>query len=231
MKFCAFRCTPSARDRGVLRRGAALVALASGLIAIAALPAVAGAGTVSFGSSMRASATNALPKPVDTAFWATAVAGGGRAAAPAKGRITTIQIKGCAVQTGSHPPITAVRFQTLHPRGGNNAQVYLTSGPFNMPICGRGGSPTKISTFHPVNLCASKGDHVAFNDVGGFAPPGYPGGVSYKVLGAVNGSSTATFTGANRTNNGNTLSPRILAGNELMMRMTLGTGRAAGVCR
>jgi hypothetical protein len=110
-------------------------------------------------------------------------------------------------------------------------RVTVTSGPFNLPVCGSGNSSSQVSTYHPVNMCAHKGDYVDFNDEGGFNPQAYPNGVPFRVLAPAPGSTTATFTGANRTNNGASIRGHTLANTELLMQMTLGTGRDAGVCR
>jgi hypothetical protein len=192
--------------------------------------ATAFAGQVKFGSTLAATASKSYAQGADTALWAHTIPGR-RAGAPATGRIAAVKLKGCAVQNGGRPPLTQVHFQTLRPRAGSSASVYLTSGPFNMPVCGHGGSATTVTTFHPVNLCAHKGDFVAFNDEGGFAPPAYPNGVPFMVLAPVSASTTSVFTGANATNNGSTLAGHSLAGTELLMQMTLATGRAAGVCQ
>jgi hypothetical protein len=207
--------------------GPALVVTA---VVSAAACGTAFAGQVKFGSSLSATASKTMTQGVDTALWARTIPGR-RAGAPATGRVAAIKLKGCAVENGGRPPLTQIHFQTLRPGGGSAAKVYLTSGPFNMPVCGHGGSGATVTTFHPVNLCAHKGDFVDFNDEGGFAPPAYPNGVPYQVLAAVAGSTTSTFTGGNATNNGSTLAGHSLAGTELLMQMTLATGRAAGVCQ
>lgn len=192
-------------------------------------PVGALAAGMSFGSGLSATANRAYAHGVDTAFWPRSISGG-RATAPAKGRLATIYVKGCAVQNGSRAPLTQFHVQVLRPIGGGAVKVMITGGPFNLPVCGHGGGASTVSSYQGGNLCVHKGDYVAFNDEGGFGP-GYPKGVSYKVLATASGSSTMTFTGANRTNNGAVLRGRTLSGVELLMKMKLLTGSAAGVCQ
>lgn len=210
-----------------VRAAAGSAALTLALAGLGSAPAMAASTT--FGSSLAAPATMAFPHGADTAFWARSLPAG-RAVVPGRGRVASIRVKGCAVQSGARIPLTQVHFQTLR-GGGSAARVVLTSGPFNMPVCGHGATANTVSTFHPVNLCAHRGDRIAFNDEGGFAPPDYPRGVAYRVLAAAPGATTATYTRANATNNGDTLHGHVLSGTELLMQMTLVTGSSAGVCR
>lgn len=218
------------RSRAVRSRRHPAAALATlVLLAVAAaVPSGAQARRVTFGSSLSGPVTQAYARGVDTALWSRSLAGR-RATAPAKGRVISVRLEGCAVAEGAKAPLTRFHIQTLHPRGGSSASVFLTGGPFNLPVCGHGGSDSTITTFQTGNLCAHKGDYVAFNDEGGFGA-GYPGGVPYRVLRAAPGATTDAFTGANRTNNGASITGHALAGTELAMQMTLGTGQDAGVC-
>ena len=60
----------------------------------------------------------------------------------------------------------------------------LTSQPFEIPVCSRGGaSGSTVTTYEPINLCMAKGDYIDFNDEGGYVPNVYPNGVPYRVLG------------------------------------------------
>ncbi len=193
-----------------------------------ALPAVSPAALISFGSSLSTPATVAIAHPVDTAFWSTAVSGGGQVLAPSAGQVLAVRVEGCA-KRGSRGqlPLTQIHFQVLAPRAGTAATVKVTSGPFNLPVCGGSVSGSTVSTFHPVNMCAGRGDYVDLNDEGGFRPAGFPGGVGYELFAQAPGASTDSFTSGGGTNNGARLRGGAHAGLELLMQVQLGTGRNA----
>jgi hypothetical protein len=173
----------------------------------------------------------------DTALWNAALATGA-ARSPATGQAVKISLEGCAEPASGGPaPLTQIHFQDLSPLPGGGAKVNLTSQPFNIPVCGVGGaSGSTVSTYEPINLCVSAGDYVAFNDEGGFVGHYYQNGVPYLVLGRSNGSTTDSFIRGGGTNNGDDFpasessTMEGFAANddeELMMRVTLGTGQDA----
>jgi hypothetical protein len=174
---------------------------------------------------------------VDTALWNVAPVNGD-SRVPATGQALKVSLEGCAQQVaGGPPPLTQTHFQDISPLPDGGAKVNLTSQPFEIPVCGQNGaSGATVSTYEPVNLCVSAGDYVAFNDDGGYVENVYRAGVPYQVLGAVAGSTTASFLKDGGTGNGATLSPSQRAANdgfstnhnaELMLRVTLGTGHDA----
>jgi hypothetical protein len=211
-----------------LRRASASALLAT--VVTFALPAVAVAGLVTVGS-LGAAARTAFPEPVDTAFWVSERRGGGSAGLPHAGLVKIVRLRGCA-EPGpqGQTPLTQIHFQTLAPGAGGNVTIKLTTGPFNVPICGRGASAATVTSFVPLDLCAAKGDYVAFNVEGGFGP-GFPTGVSYEDFGHAAGAVTDSFTGAGQTNNGATITATPHPGVRLLMAVVLGTGSAARVCR
>jgi hypothetical protein len=173
----------------------------------------------------------------DTALWNVALASGG-SSVPATGQALKVSLEGCAQQAaGGPPPLTQIHFQDITPLPGGGAKVNITSQPFEIPVCGQNGaSGSTLSTYEPINLCVSAGDYVAFNDDGGYVPFVYRAGVPYQVLGAVRGSTVDSFLKDGGTGNGATLSVSERAANdgfsenendELMMRVTLGTGQDA----
>lgn len=206
--------------RDVLRTIGVLVALA-----LLAGTAVAQAKRTKFGSNLAAPANRTESHGADAVFWNTGLASKGKQRVPAKGRVMTIRVKGTAIRHGS-TPVTLFHFQILHPSHGH-VKVSLTSGPFNVPV---GGNPNRVTTYHPVNLCARKGDFVAFDDVGGFNPPNYPSGTPFQVFSSVLGSTTAFYSKAGGTNNGATFKGSPHQGEELLMQTVLGTGKDAGIC-
>jgi hypothetical protein len=125
-------------------------------------------------------------------------------------------------------PVTLVHFQILHPVDGGKVRVSLTSGPFHVPV---GGNANRITTYHPVNLCAKKGDYVGFNDVGGYKPPNYPNGTPFRVFSSVPGAITNFFSKGGATNNGDVFKGAPHDGEELLMKMVLVTGNDAGYCK
>lgn len=173
----------------------------------------------------------------DTALWNTTLAQG-NPVAPASGQIVGVSLEGCAKSNGP-APLTQIHFQTLSPRPSDGVKVELTSQSFEIPVCDQGGaSGMTVSTYRPINLCVSQGDYVDFNDEGGFVAaqnglPPYPAGVPYMVLGATNGSTTASFVANNGVGNGATFSRGETSasngfaanqGRELMLQATLATG-------
>jgi hypothetical protein len=174
---------------------------------------------------------------VDSALWNVALASGAPQA-PQTGQAVKVSLEGCAEPASSGgPPLTQIHFQNLSPLPEGGARANITSQAFEIPVCGQGGaSGSTVSTYEPINLCVAAGDYVAFNDEGGFAPGSYPNGVPYKVIGATSGSTMDSFLRDNGTGNGATFAPADVtsqdgfarnSGEELMMRVTLGTGADA----
>ena len=108
---------------------------------------------------------------------------------PEEGQALKVKLEGCAeAAPGGPAPLTQIHLQDITPLSGGGAKVDLTSQPFEIPICGRGGaSGSTVTTYEPVNLCMAKGDYIDFNDEGGYVANVYPSGVPYRVLGAVTG--------------------------------------------
>ncbi len=173
----------------------------------------------------------------DTALWSIGQAAGDPRV-PATGQALKVSLEGCAQRAAGGPsPLTEIHFQDITPLPNGGAKVNISSQGFNIPICGDGGaSGSTVSTYEPINLCVSQGDYVAFNDDGGYVPNTYRNGVPYQVLGAVGGSTTDSFVKDGGTGNGATMSVGETSANdgfatnhgeELMMRVTLGTGNDA----
>ena len=173
----------------------------------------------------------------DGALWNAALASG-VPSAPATGQALKVSLEGCAQPAADGlPPLTQIHIQDISPLPGGGAKVNLTSQPFAIPVCGwNGASGHTVSTYEPINLCVSRGDYVDLNEEGGFVEHIYQNGVPYQVLGAVRGSTTDSFIMGDRTGNGATMSSADrttmdgFASNqneELMLRVTLGTGRDA----
>ena len=190
---------------------------------LAAVPATAQAKRKKFGSTLKAPANRTEAHGSDSVFWSTDLPGSRKFRVPAKGRVMTIRIKGTALRHGPQPN-NEFHFNILHPAHGK-VTVALTSGPFKVPV---GGDPNRITTYHPVNLCARKRDFVAFNDEGGFNPPKYPQGTPFQIFSTSTGASTAFFNGP--STNGASFKGSKHAGEELLMQMTVGTGSDAGIC-
>ena len=195
-----------------MRRIALITALA-----LLALPAAALAKHIPFGSALSATPNKIEKEGVDSAYWNTNLPGTRRFKVPAKGKVGTIKVKGNIV--GNNGP-NVVHFQILHPIGNGRLKVMLTSGNNHLQ---RGGDKNHISTYHPINLCARKGDFVAFSVVGGQT--------KFQVFSNVAGSAIKSFTGAGGDNNGDTFKGTKHPGEELLMRTVLFTGTDAGICR
>jgi hypothetical protein len=169
----------------------------------------------------------------DTAIWNTTGAGHS-AAMPKAGQADRIKLEGCAVRAPGGPaPLTQIHFQTLARQGGG-IKVALTSGAFEIPICGEGGaSGSTVTTYSPINLCVHKGDYIGFNDEGGYVESYYRSGVPYQVLRTVRGASIDSFLRGGGTNNGSFFNPAETAAmdgfaskanEQLMLQVELGTG-------
>jgi hypothetical protein len=232
----------------VLVTAAALLALASAWSASSA-----DADTLTFGSSLSVPATlntaedlayeginipfHVAHDGVDTLIWNAAQASGAPQA-PQGGEVKLIRLEGCAEQPrGATAPLTEIRFQTLTPQPGGGYLVDLTTGAFQIPVCGAGGaSGSTVTSYQPTNLCIAAGDYVGFHDEGGCVPaagvPPYAAGVPYEVIGSVGGTTLDSFVGASTTN-GNLLAPSVRTasngfasnkGEELLLQAVLGTG-------
>jgi hypothetical protein len=216
---------------GAVRPTRARVVLAAcALAAPATFAGTADAALYRFGSSLTARANVAERHGADVAFWSTSLAGRRRVRVRASGQIRSVRLKGIALRAAGGPkPLTEFHIQVLQPLRDGRVRVRLTSQPFNIPYT---GDSQQITTYRPINLCARRGDYVAFNDEGGFHPRWYPNGVPYQVFSRVSGSRTRFFTGAGATNNGDRFRGRVRRGRELLMQMRLGTGRhVSAACR
>ncbi len=158
--------------------------------------------------------------------------------APATGQAVKVALEGCAVPAADGtPPLTQIHFQDMTPQPNGGAKINITSQAFDIPVCGVGGANgSTVSSYEPINLCVSAGDVVGFNEEGGFVGHSYQSGVPYRVLARVPGSNTASFIRGGETNNGTLISPLDTSamdgfaqnsGEELMLRVTLGTGSDA----
>jgi hypothetical protein len=177
----------------------------------------------------------------DTVLWNTASASEAPQA-PATGQAVKVELEGCAKPAANGPPpLTQIHFQDLSPEPGGSAKVNITSQAFQIPVCGQNGAgESTISTYEPINLCVAAGDYVAFNDEGGYIPNVYRAGVPYQVIGSVASATMYSFLKNDGTGNGALLSSSEVSadegfavnhGEELMLRVTLGTGpNATHIC-
>ena len=172
----------------------------------------------------------------DTALWNVGQAAGD-SRVPATGQALKVSLEGCAEEAEGGPsPLSEIHFQDITPLPGGGAKVNITSQGFNIPICGHGADGSTVSAYEPINLCVSEGDYVDFNDEGGYVPNVYRNGVPYQVIGAARGSTTDSYVKDGGTGNGATMSAAETSaddgfatnhGEELLMRVTLGTGADA----
>lgn len=214
------------------RRGLPAAATATALLVL--LPATGAAKLVPFGSNLKARANVTEARQADTAYWQTKFAGGRSPRAPVSGQIKSVRIKGTARSNwkpGS--PIGGERMfhlQTLRKQANGRWKILVTTQPFFLP--GRGSPSQTITTFRPINFCITKGDSVVFNTVGGWdgianRTGPYPDGTPLQIFSRATGSTVAEYTKANGTNNGNVIGSKTGpgTGHELLMRMTIGTGK------
>lgn len=206
-------------------RARAITILAVGVLA---LPASADAKLKYFGSNLKPDVNHAIARPTDTAFWAKSFPNKAlHARAPDDGRIEIVVVKGTAIKHGDTKPNTLFHFQTLRPAGNGRVLVKFTSQDFHMPA---GGNPNRLTAFHPTNLCVLKGDWISFADVGGYQSGSYPKGTPFKIFSNHEGAATNIFRNNNGIDNGSIIKGNPKQDLELMMRMGIATGDAAGVC-
>ncbi|MDP9386287.1 MAG: hypothetical protein M3P50_13875 [Actinomycetota bacterium] len=209
------------------RRAAAL--LAAGAFA-ALLPAPATAGYRDFGSDLSLPADRTEARHADTVYWQTRLHGGGGIRVPRNGQIVAVRIKGIArssPRAGVPGGETMFHIQALQPRRRGRVQVRLTSQAFFLPTT---GDRQQVTTYRPENLCVSRRQRIGFNTVGGWdgIPNGtgpYPNGTPLQIFGAAPRARVAEYTADNGTNNGAVSKGRRRGGRELLMRLTLATGR------
>src|SRR3954447_7603551 len=123
------------------------------------------ADKLTLGSNLSADATIIEAHGADTAFWPITI-GGQAFTIPEDGQVLAVKIKGSVLkEKGAADPATLIHIQSFEPAAGDGSRVvYLSSGPFDMPI----DQATTITTFTPDNLWGHRGGPVAFNDIGGF---------------------------------------------------------------
>lgn len=196
--------------------------LAAGVLLQGGAAGDAAARAVKVGSALKAPATVARAKPVDSAYWPARRASGPRIDVPFKGQATTIRMKGGVVATPGHKPFDLLHFQVLR-KVGAKWRVMVTSEDFTAPLL---SGPDQISSYTSAYLCVRKGDRIALSNAGGFGD-GYPDGVPFETFGKVRGAATNAFTGAGRNMNGSRMRPRRLRGTELLVQATVVNGSAA----
>lgn len=222
----------------------------AGLTALLALPAAAQAEFQTFGSDLTQPANVVLEHQADTAFWQTALHGGGSPLVPVAGQIKQVRIKGVALRRPDARPAGSPGGETdFHIQALDGTRFRITSQNFKLPTT---GDPQQVSTFAPENFCVRPGERIAFNTVGGYDAfgaqpvdgiysPGspYPMGTPLQTFSRVASATTEWYEQANGTDNGESLAangsgPREsdqgnassgrLDGTELLMQMTIATG-------
>jgi len=198
------------------------------------------AGTVTYGSDLKAPATIAEAHQADAAFWPTVI-GGQDPGAPDTGQIVEIRLKGTVLQEpGAHTPLNEVHFQHLVRHADGSVTESQTTAPMYVPYS---GDPNQITTYRPENLCVKQGDIIDFNDEGGWAYNGkdapldydhYKNGAAFQVFGAVRDTATAWFSKDSATFGGMTWAPSaplggLKQGQELLMQLVLATGPDVGI--
>jgi hypothetical protein len=213
-----------------------VIVAVSGALLPALLPATGSAALRSFGSTLAAAANVTEARQADTAYWQTKLPGGKPTRAPATGQIKSFKVKGIA-KSNWKPGATVggermFHLQSLRKRSDGSYKIIVTSGAFYLP--GNGTNPQKITTFRPINFCVRKGDSLVLNTVGGWdgitsGKGPYPLGTPLQIFSKVSGATSAEYTKAGGTNNGDVVRAKAGAGagRELLMRLTVGTAKNA----
>jgi hypothetical protein len=204
-------------------RHRALAAIAAACAALVALPASGNAAVTTLGSTLAKLADTVADHGADVAYWAPTI-DGALGTMPSDGQITLVKVKGTVLAdpAGRAKPDPQFHVQVLHPVGGGQVRVALSSAPFRVPV---GGNPQAVNSYRPVNLCVHRGDYVDFNDIGGFEWRwGNFAGMPFQVFSAASASTTHYFTKSNGTNNGTVWGPAGTLPVELLMQYQLSTG-------
>jgi|GEM_PF-2207931 len=208
----------------------AVRALTGALLALATLPAASSAAVQTFGSDLTAPANLPEARQADTAYWQASFADGRSPSAPASGQIRSFKVKGIALAkpvAGVIGGETMFHLQALHKNAGGTFTILRTSQAFFLPD--RDADPQTVTTYAPENFCVDTGDLLVFNTVGGWdgivdmSGP-YPLGTPLQIFSRIPSASVSEFMGADKTNNGATITATNGAGRELLMQMSLGTG-------
>jgi hypothetical protein len=237
---------PGARLAPILRDSTTAVAVAATLLAI--LPASASAAVTEIGSDLALPADRAEAHQADTVFWPVAFPDGRQVVSPVDGQVRLVRIRGFA-QSDRTAPLGATPFggerdfhiQVAEPLGDGTFRVREngTSGDFLLPPK-TGGTPDIITPYETINLCVRTGDIVIFNTVGGWdgvaggtAPRPFPRGTPLQIFANAGPTSVVAEYEANGgTGHDFVLTGKPVAGRELLMRVTIGTGRhATGLCQ
>jgi hypothetical protein len=203
--------------------------------ALLAAPSAACAEILTFGSDLSQDASIVESHGADTAFWNVAQGNGQAPTAPADGQVLELRVKGGVLAHPNTSPDLArmVHFQVLHPQPDGSVIVELSSGAFYLPQTNDGSRITTfVTSFRPVNLCVHQGDYVDLNTIGGFEfrYDNYRGS-PLQVFAPVAGSATNWYEKDNGTNNGAQLFGQPVPDQELLLQMTMGTGRdATDIC-
>jgi len=200
----------------------------SGLLLMLAW-APAHARTVTIGSDLTAEAATFQSAPVDSAYWNTKLASGGRVTSPVRGEVSRVRLKGRinrSTLTRKRPDVV-MHFQVLRPVRGGQVEAIVTTGNLKLPF---GGGRNRLTTFNlqsmPARICVRRGDHVALSTSGGFGP-GYPDGAGFQMFGPVAGSAFRAFTGAGKDMDGDVFRGAERSDQELLLQATIATGRDA----
>jgi hypothetical protein len=134
----------------------AAIALAAALASAAVSPAASAADVV-FGSSLEGTPNVTKRAPVDSVYWAQALAGGASGAVPTAGTVRSVTIKGYSMTSG----LRTIFIQVLRPQPDGSLLVAETSQPFELP------ETPGNHTFEPTNMTAQAGDFIGVATTGG----------------------------------------------------------------
>lgn len=197
------------------------------LAALLALPSVAQAGTVTFGSDLTAPASIEDNHQADVLYF-NAPGQVNSHASPVDGEVIAVRIKGTILPRRSGAETKQIdklfHIQTLRPNGNNSYTVLTSSDSFYFPF---NVSPDTISSYRAESPhCVSTGDIVDFNDIGGWqGDPGDSPGTRYQIFARSPGSNMPWYSKDQGTNIGTTFTTEPpYTGHELLMQVVVATG-------
>lgn len=225
------------------------------LLALLALTAPAGAAQLKYGSDLTGTADLIQSHPRDWAAWPTATTAKSTGlTVPAQGEVKFVELKGIVQRPpddarwgGKYPPFE-FHIVVLRPQPGGNVKLIVSTVDMPVPY---GGDANQITTLklqnYAARICALPGDVVAIATSGGFGNStpdpvfgGYPSeffanGYPVQMFSRIPNTSYGLFkqpAGSDTFQVGDSEPASSVADQELLMRVTIGTGGdARWTCR
>jgi hypothetical protein len=195
--------------------------------AVLALPAIAQADMVTFGSDLGGTPTIEDNHQADVLYF-NQPGQPNSTASPVDGEVVAVRLKGTILPRDNNEETKDIdrlfHVQTLKPNGNNSYTVLSSSDSLYFPY---NVSPDTISSYRAASAqCVSQGDVVDFNDIGGWqGNAGSPKGTRYQIFRRSPGNNVLWYSKDNGTNIGSTWTTEPpMREQEIMMQVVVATG-------